>query len=265
MDRRRKGGACYLVGRGGEEAQACSAAQVPFEVVPGITSALAVPAYAGIPPTHREFTPHVAIITGHRQAGKTLEIPKADTLIFLMSVGNISAIIDALKEQGWAPETPIAVIERGTCYDQRVVTGKLESFLTTLGDIQVRTPAVFVVGKVVDLQQQLDWFGMRKNILVLGNYPQRYEHLGNIIHRRIIDCVPIEDSTDADASLRTLADFDWICFTSANTARFLFERLSANGLDARAPGPAKIAGRKEAGVTVTESPATIGDARTELL
>lgn len=238
---RLKGGDCYLFGRGGEEAQACSAAGVPFEVVPGITSALAVPAYAGIPPTHREFTPHVAIITGHRQAGKTLEIPKADTLIFLMSVGNIAAILDALQEQGWPPQTPIAAIERGTCYDQRVVTGKLDSFRATLGDIQLRTPAVFVVGKVVDLQPQLDWFGMKKNILVLGNYPQRYEHLGNIIHRRIIECVPVEDSSAADATLNALGTFDWICFTSVNTARFLFERLYANGLDARALGPAKVA------------------------
>ena len=238
---RLKGGDPYLFGRGGEEAEACVDAGIDFEVVPGVTSALAAACYGGIPPTHRDYTSNVAIVTGHRKDAEQIEIPKAGTVIFLMGVSNIEKIVDSLVKEGWPKETRIAAIEHGTCYDQRVIKGNLDNFIRIAEKEKLRTPAVFIVGKVVELQEKLDWFTKKPNILVLGNHPQKYHRLGNIVHRRIIDCVPIDDYTKADSVLKDIAAFDWIVFTSVNGAKYLFERLYAIDKDARALSNAKIA------------------------
>lgn len=238
---RLKGGDCYLFGRGGEEVQACVEAGVDFEVVPGITSALAVPCYAGIPPTHRDYTPHVAIVTGHRKQGETLEIPKAGTVVLLMSVGNIPNIVKKLLAEGWAPTTPIAAIEHGSRYDQRTVPGTLESFVAVAEEAQLRTPAIFVVGRVVELREELDWFEKKENVLVLGNHPDRYKYLGNVVHRRIIDCVALEDYGSVDTCLSQPIDAHWIVFTSIHGVKHLVARLFALGKDVRALASCKIA------------------------
>ncbi|HUT31100.1 MAG TPA: uroporphyrinogen-III C-methyltransferase [Sedimentisphaerales bacterium] len=238
---RLKGGDPFLFGRGGEEAEACADAGVDFEVVPGVTSALAAPAYAGIPPTHRDYTPNVAIVTGHRKGDEQLEIPKAGTIIFLMGVANIRKIVASLLDAGWPSEAKIAAIENGTCYNQRVVTGILENFVETIDKANLQTPAVFIVGRVVELQEKLKWFERKPTILVLGMHPEKYKHLGNIVHRPFIDCVPLEDYGCADSALGRLNIFDWIAFTSANGIKFFFERLQAMGLDARALSSARVA------------------------
>lgn len=245
---RLKGGDCYMFGRGGEEALACHDEGIEFEVVPGITSALAAPCYAGIPPTHRDCTPDIAFVTGHRKAGHTdesgdwnIEIPKAGTVVFFMSVGNIERIIRSLIQQGWSEDTPIAAIEHGTCYDQRVIPGKLNDFMAKAQKAKLRTPALFIVGDVVNLHDQLDWFGRKKNVLVLGNHPDRYAHLGNVVHRRIIDCVGLDDTAHVDAMLDTIPNNDWLVLTSVNSAKFLFERLFSQGKDVRVLGSVKIA------------------------
>ena len=238
---RLKGGDCYLFGRGGEEVQACVEAGVAFEVVPGITSALAVPCYAGIPPTHRDYTPHVAIVTGHRKQGEALEVPRAGTVVLLMSVGNIPNIVKKLLAEGWAPSTPIAAIEHGSRYDQRTVPGTLETFVSVAEEAQLRTPAIFVVGRVVELREQLDWFEKKENILVLGNHPDRYKYLGNVVHRRTIDCVAIEDYSSVDAYLSQAIDANWIVFTSIHGVKHLVARLFALGKDIRSLGSCKIA------------------------
>ncbi|MHC4061628.1 MAG: uroporphyrinogen-III C-methyltransferase [Planctomycetota bacterium] len=238
---RLKGGDPFLFGRGGEEAEACAEAGVEFEVVPGVTSALAVPSYAGIPPTHRDYTPNVAIVTGHRKGEQQLEIPKAGTIVFLMGVANIKKIVASLLDAGWPRETKIAAIENGTCYNQRVVTGTLENFVEIIQAAALRTPAVFIVGKVVELREKLGWFGAKPTVLVLGINPEKYTHLGNIVHRPLIDCVGLEDYSGADFILRELKGFGWIAFTSANAIRFFFERLHAIDLDARALAATKVA------------------------
>ncbi len=240
---RLKGGDCYLFGRGGEEAEACLEADVEFEVVPGITSALAVPCYAGIPPTHRDCTSNIAIVTGHRKAGDTrpIDIPKAGTVVFLMSVGNIQNIVESLLREGWSKDALIAAVERGTCYDQRVVKGNLGNFIEVAEKAKLRKPAIFIVGKVVEMQEKLDWFGKKPNVLVLGNHPERYKHLGNIVHRRIIECAGADDFSQVDEVVERIADFDWIIFTSVNGAKNLFPRLAKKGLDARSLANVKIA------------------------
>jgi len=238
---RLKGGDPYLFGRGGEEAEACVEAGVAFEVVPGITSALAAACYGGIPPTHRDCTPNLAIITGHRKEEKELDIPKAGTLIFLMGVANVEKIVASLLEQGWPEDTKIAAIEKGTRYDQRVVKGTLADFLQVAQAAQLRKPAIFIVGKVVALRDKLDWFGAKPRILLPGTHPEKYRRLGTIIHRPFIKLVPIEDYTAADNVLKNLAPHDWIVFTSTNGVKFFFERLNAIGLDSRALSSNKVA------------------------
>ncbi|MHC4636335.1 MAG: uroporphyrinogen-III C-methyltransferase [Planctomycetota bacterium] len=238
---RLKGGDPYLFGRGGEEAEACYEAGVDFEVVPGVTSALAAASYAGIPPTHRDYTSNVAIVTGHRKDELPLEIPNAGTVIFLMSVGNIKKIVSSLLQGGWPESTKIAAVERGTFYGQRVIKGTLENFLEIVEKERLGTPAIFIVGKVVELQEKLDWFSKKPNVLVLGNHPEKYQRLGNIVHRRIIDCVPLDDYSQADSVLENISTFDWIVFTSVNGAKYCFHRLFTMGKDARALGSAKIA------------------------
>ena len=238
---RLKGGDPYLFGRGGEEAQACAEAGVDFEIVPGITSALAASCYGGIPSTHRDCTSNIAIVTGHRKDAEQIEIPKAGTVIFLMGVSNIGKIVDSLINEGWPRATKIAAVEHGTCYDQRVIKGSLDNFIRIVEKEKLRTPAIFIVGKVVELQEKLDWFTKKPNVLVLGQHPQKYSRLGNIVHRQIIDCVAIDDYTKADSVFRNISNFDWIVFTSVNGAKFLFERLYAMDKDARSLSNAKIA------------------------
>lgn len=252
---RLKGGDPLLFGRGGEEAEECVQAGVDFEFVPGVTSALAAPCYGGIPPTHRDCTSNVAIVTGHRKDEKEIEIPKAGTIIFLMGVANIEKIIKSLLEAGWPSQTKIAAVEKGTCYDQRVIQGTLEDFLEVTKKAQIRTPAIFIVGKVVELKEKLDWFGKKPRILLPGTHPDKYRHLGIIIHRPLIKSVPLDDYTQADKVLEQLNTFDWIVFTSTNGVEFFFQRLNAVGLDTRSVGTAKVAA---IGQTTAEKLKTFG-------
>ncbi len=238
---RLKGGDPFVFGRGGEEVEACVEAGVDFEVVPGITSALAVPSYAGIPPTHRDFTPNVAIVTGHRKDEKEIEIPNAGTVIFLMGVSNIQKIVSSLLDAGWSPQAKIAAVEKGTLYNQRVITGTLESFIQTVEEADLRTPAIFIVGKVVELHEKLNWFGRKPTILVLGTHPERYMHLGTIVHRPIVKCVDLEDYSRLDEIIKDLRRFDWLVFTSSNGVRFFFAQLRRKGSDTRALGTMKVA------------------------
>ena len=158
-----------------------------------------------------------------------------------MGVANIRKIISSLIDAGWPSKTKIAAVENGTRYNQRVITGTLEDFAEKIQKANLRPPSVFIVGRVVELQEKLNWFAKKPRLLVLGMHPEKYKHLGNVVHRRIIDCVPIEDYSHADAVLKRLDTFDWLIFTSANGIKFFFQRLCAIGYDARALAPVKIA------------------------
>jgi uroporphyrin-III C-methyltransferase len=159
---RLKGGDPFVFGRGGEEAEALCEAGIPFEIVPGISSAIAVPAYAGIPVTHRKFASSFAVVTGHeaRKPHSAVDWAKlataVDTLVILMGLGSLAAIVQKLIDHGRSPQTPAAVIRSGTTLDQESVVG-------TLADIVERSalmeaPALIVVGDVVSLADKLDWF-----------------------------------------------------------------------------------------------------------
>ena len=161
---RLKGGDPFLFGRGGEEAERLKEAGVDFEVVPGITSALAVPAYAGIPVTHRKYASSVAIVTGHEDPAKSKRIDwkklatAVDTIVILMGINNLQQILESLVEGGRNPETPVAIVERGTTKRQRVTVGNIRTMAAQAVERKITPPAVIIVGDVVNLQKDLSWF-----------------------------------------------------------------------------------------------------------
>ena len=156
---RLKGGDPFVFGHGGEECQALAQAGIPFEVVPGVSSAIAAPAYAGIPLTHREYASQFTVVTGRDRAGGLPDwddLPHRGTLVFLMGIGHLSEIAAGLRTHGWSPQTPAAVIQSGTTPEQRVVVG-------TLADIagraaQLESPGTIIVGQVVSLNSSIHWF-----------------------------------------------------------------------------------------------------------
>ena len=161
---RLKGGDPFLFGRGGEEVQKLREAGVNFEVVPGITSALAAPAYAGIPVTHRKYASSVAIVTGHEDPRKSKRVDwkrlatAVDTIVILMGVGNLQSILESLVEGGRNTETPVAIVERGTTKRQRVTVGTIRTITAQAVERRIKSPAVIIVGDVVNLRKELSWF-----------------------------------------------------------------------------------------------------------
>jgi uroporphyrinogen III methyltransferase/synthase len=157
---RLKGGDPFLFGRGSEEASALRSAKVPFEIVPGVSAAMAAPAYAGIPLTARGVAASVAIVTGHcaRSGATPAAIPDADTIVVLMGVANAEALRDQLVASGRDTDTPAAVIEWGTCARQRVVVGTIATLPVIIASVRVQAPAVIVIGETVRLRPVLDWF-----------------------------------------------------------------------------------------------------------
>ncbi|HYA78379.1 MAG TPA: uroporphyrinogen-III C-methyltransferase, partial [Verrucomicrobiae bacterium] len=161
---RLKGGDPFIFGRGGEEAEALSEKGIEFEVVPGVSSAVAAPTYAGIPLTHRDYAASVAIITGHRAGDSEHAInwPKiadaVDTMVILMGVESLQAITKKLIEGGLNPEMPAAIIESGTLKNQRTIIGKIVTLAKDAEEKQVKPPAVIVIGEVAKLGRKLAWF-----------------------------------------------------------------------------------------------------------
>jgi len=159
---RLKGGDPFVFGRGGEEAESLVDAGIPFEVVPGVSSAVAVPAYAGIPLTHRKYASSFAVVTGHEaiKAKSTVDWAKlataVDTLVILMGLHNLAAIVSQLRAHGRSSHTPVAVIRQGTTERQAIVTGTLADIVERASSL--KAPALIVVGEVVRLKSSLDWF-----------------------------------------------------------------------------------------------------------
>lgn len=254
---RLKGGDPFLFGRGGEEAEALFKENIPFEVIPGVTSALAVPAYAGIPVTHRDYTSTLAIVTGHEAKDKEESkidfsaLSKIGTLIFLMGVKNLPYIVEKLIKQGKDPETPVAVIQWGTLPIQKTVTGTLKNILERVKEEGITAPAIIVVGEVVKLREIFNWFETKplfgKKIIVTRTREQasklveKLEELGAICYE--IPTIKIEPVVDEnwDEVIEKLPTYDWIVFTSENGVKFFLKKLWEKGKDLRIIGNSKIA------------------------
>ncbi len=165
---RLKGGDPFIFGRGGEEAEALVENGIEFEVVPGISSSVAAPMYAGIPLTHRDYASSVAIVTGHRagEGERIIEWGKlacsVDTIVILMGVESLGGIAEKLAAGGKNPDCPVAIIERGTASRQRIITGNLNTIAHVAEVQKVKPPAVIVIGQVVTLGRKLSWFKPKK-------------------------------------------------------------------------------------------------------
>jgi len=246
-----KGGDPFIFGRGGEEAEELAKAGISFEIVPGITSAIAVPAYAGIPLTHRDFTSTVSFITGHEDPTKKESKIRWDkistgagTLVFLMGMGNLPMIAAELIKNGRDPETPVALIRWGTLPEQETTIGKLKNIGEIARTKKIRPPVVILVGEVIELREKLNWFEhlplFGKKILVTrareqaSDLSERVRDLGGIpIEFPTIEVIPPESWADADHCAAQMAVYDWVIFTSANGVKFFLERIFALGRDIR--------------------------------
>ena len=248
---RLKGGDPFIFGRGGEEAEELAAAGVPFEIVPGVTSAIAAPAYAGIPLTHRSYTSTVAFITGHEDPTKEESEIAWDkiatgigTLVFLMGVGNLPRIASELMKHGRSPQTPVALIRWGTLPEQKTYLGTLETIGKEAEAQKVKPPVIILVGDVVSLRDKLNWFEtlplFGKKIVVTRSREQasdlseRLRKLGALpIEFPTIEILPPDSLADLDHCARRLGEYDWIIFTSVNGVRFFLARLLELGKDIR--------------------------------
>ena len=244
---RLKGGDPFVFGRGGEEAEACRDAGVAFEVVPGITSAIAAAAYAGIPVTHRGLSTTFTVVTGHEDPAKGATDTDWDalaraggTLVVLMGAGRVADIAQALIAGGRAPGTPVAAVRWGTRPEQRTVRGTL----ATVADLGVEAPSAIIIGAVADLD--LGWFEQRplfgRRIVVTRAREQaselrvRLERLGAAVIE-----LPSIASEPIAFELPDLGRYEWIVFTSANGVDALFGGLARAGLDTRALGSVRVA------------------------
>ena len=255
---RLKGGDPYVFGRGGEEGEELRKAGVAFEEVPGITSAISVPASAGILITHRDFTSTFTVITGHEEPGKetsNINWPRLaqdpGTLVFLMGVGNLPQIVEKLVTNGKDAQTPIALIRWGTRPEQQVVTGNLANIVDIVNKAGLKSPAIIIIGQVVTLRDTLRWFEDQplfgKRILVTRSREQasvlseKLERLGaEAWEYPTIKIQEPEDLTSLDQAVANAGAYDWIIFTSVNGVKAFFNRLKAQRLDIRSLNNAKI-------------------------
>lgn len=256
---RLKGGDVFVFARGAEEAQALHDAGVPFEVVPGITSALAAPAYAGIPATHRNHNTSFTIATGHEDPTKgasSLDFAKlanpAQTLIFLMAMGNLRTIAVNLTENGMPPSTPVAVIREGTKPQQETLVATLATVADEVERAELKAPAIVVIGDVVRERERMRWFDngplFGKRVLVtrpdgVGDaFAARLQEVGaEPVVAPTIALGPPDEVKAAEDAVRRVRDYAWLVFTSANGVVSFFDRLNAQGGDARRLGDVRVA------------------------
>ena len=255
---RLKGGDVYVFGRGGEEAEACFAAGIPFEVVPGISSAIAAPAYAGIPVTHREVARSFAVLTGNVREGDAhyQRLSGVDTLVLLMGVRNLETIAAELVAAGRSPDTPAATIQWGTTPQQRTVTGTLASIAGEVERAGLEAPAVTVVGEVVRLRERLRWFDLGQpegalagRRVAVTRTREGGSGLSELLRARgaevlevpLIRFSPPSEPGALAAALRQTPGPDWLLLSSNRAVTALFEGLEGAGLDGRALAGLKIA------------------------
>ncbi|MBF0486584.1 MAG: uroporphyrinogen-III C-methyltransferase [Nitrospirae bacterium] len=245
---RLKGGDPFVFGRGGEEAEFLVSHGVDFEIIPGVTSAISVPAYAGIPLTHRKYSSSFAVITGNEDETKKdskLNWPAIaqgfDTLVFLMGVKNIDYITSNLIKHGRDPLTPAAIIRWGSRPEQVTLTTTLRDISETAKGQKIRPPAVMVVGQTVALRDVLTWYERKplfgQRILITRQYTDDYEPLedlgAEIFEFPTIKTVPPDSFETLDAAIDNIEMYDWIIFTSSNGFKYFFGRLTAKNKDIR--------------------------------
>ena len=256
---RLKGGDPYIFGRGGEEAEALAVAKINFEVVPGVSSIVAAPNYAGIPLTHRDFCSSFTVFTGHSDPAEAAtalryeQIAKIPgTKIVLMGTENLGDWTKSLITNGMSPETPIAIVESGTLGRQKSVSGTIATIAKLAADKKISPPALTILGDVVKLREKLNWFEQKplfgQRIVVTrrseqaGSFAQRLAELGAdvLVVPTIKLMMPMEKDAIIDCLLE-LNSYDWFVFTSANGVTSFFDLFFKRFQDLRDLGGARIA------------------------
>ncbi|MCI9677695.1 MAG: uroporphyrinogen-III C-methyltransferase [Oscillospiraceae bacterium] len=255
---RLKGGDPFVFGRGGEELEILAENGIDFQVIPGVTSAVAAAAYAGIPVTHRDCCSSLHVVTGHRREGTALDIQfralvqGGGTLVFLMGVGALPEIVSGLLEAGMAPNTPAAMVERGTTPCQRRCGGTLSNLPERAAEMGISSPAVIVVGQVCAQAEKFDWFSRLplkgRRILVTrpkeraGALSEKLRALGaDVTEYPCIATVPLDPCPELEEALGRLSRYEWLAFTSPAGVEAVWRCLGRLGRDARAFGNIKLA------------------------
>ena len=277
---RLKGGDPFVFGRGGEEAEALLDAGIQFEVVPGITSAIAVPAYAGIPVTHRDITTSFAVITGHEDPTKNETTIHWDhlaqshgTLVFLMGMANLPMIARKLMDNGKKPATPVAIIQWGTRPEQRTLVGQLDTIAVEVQKQGFSNPSIIIVGDVVSMREKLKWFEKKplfgQRIVVTRARHQASELSlaieslgGEAWEFPMIEIAPPTESSYLIKAINNLKDFEWLIFTSSNGVEGFFAELKNQERDVRdlagieivAIGPATLVALEQRGLRASFVP-----------
>lgn len=256
---RLKGGDPFLFGRGGEELELLKENEIPFEVVPGITSPIAVPAYNGIPVTHRDYCSSVHIITGHKRAGREYNIDfdalvrTKGTLIFLMGVASLNDICSNLIKAGMDANTPAAVLQQGTTAGQRKIVATAATLPEEAARQGVETPAIIVIGGVCETADKFSWyehlplFGYkilvtRPRELVSG-MSEKLRRLGaEVLELPAIRVSAVKERETVNQEIKNISNYDWLAFTSPSGVRIFFDELMRDaGADIRTLGGVKIA------------------------
>ncbi len=255
---RLKGGDPFVFGRGGEELELLAQSGVPFEVVPGVTSAIAAASYAGIPVTHRGTAASFAVLTANEEAEGSIAWDQMaagpDTLVLMMGVRSLRRVTARLIDGGRDSNTPAAVVEWGTLPRQRVVAGTLDKIAALAAEADIKSPATVFIGEVVRLRDAISWFEQRPlhglRIVVTRAQHQAAafgdilrEAGAEVVYFPTIEIADPETFTDVDLAAKKLAEglYAWVVFTSANGLEKFFERVDARGYDARAFSRTKVA------------------------
>ena len=256
---RLKGGDVFVFARGGEEATELHDAGVPFEIIPGITSAIAAPAYAGIPITHRDHNTSFTISTGHEDPTKgysSLDFEKlanpSQTLVFLMAMGSLAGIVEKLREHGVPGDMPVAIVREGTKPTQETLVATMDTIVAEVARTHFKAPAIVVIGHVVSERESIRWFDRSplfgKRVLITRPREQTqefcdalYEVGAQPVVAPTIAIGPPDDLAAFSEATTTLGTYAWIVFTSQNGVRETFDMLARNGRDARAFGSARVA------------------------
>lgn len=251
---RLKGGDPFVFGRGGEEALVLAESGVDFEVVPGVTSAVGAPAYAGIPLTHRGIATSFTVVSGSEDPTKgessvnwAALAKSGGTIVVLMGWSSLEAILATLVQEGMESSTPVALVQWGTWPDQATVTGRLDNVVTLGREAGLRPPVAAVIGRVVELREKLAWFDRRplfgKKVLITRSRAQasqfraKLEELGaQPFEIPTIRTAPLDEYTQLDNALGRLSSYGWVIFASGNAVDAVFSRLAYLGKDARAFG-----------------------------
>ena len=255
---RLKGGDPFVFGRGGEEALALVERGISFEIVPGITSAIAAAAYSGIPITHRKVATCFTVVSGSEDPSKPESVipwevlaKTGGTLVVLMGWAALTSIMETLQKSGMAPETPVALVQWGTWNKQRTVTGNLSNVVAIGKEAGLNPPVIAIIGDVVNLREQLAWFDRRplfgQKVLITrsrtqaSNLRTQLEELGAAtVELPSIEIADLDDYSQLDEALARLKDFGWVFFSSTNAVEAVFQRLSCQNRDSRAFATAKI-------------------------